>query len=396
MMPPPTTTRPAPDRCRPVPSGFARLAAAFALVLGALAPLPASAVLIATGDGTGNTTAPSPDPGFANVAVIGVLSGVYVRNGWILTAGHVGAKPTELLGETYQPVPGSAVQFQNPGGGAADLMAFKLLDAFPPLPDLALADSAPTLGTDVTMIGHGLNRGVPLMHMGQDGWDWAVGWVKRWGTNAISDLDSDGTWGGAGVTTESFGLRFDEIATPAPGQHEAACTHGDSGGAVFAGSGASTRLVGIQFAVIPTLVNQPSGSSFYTNECLAADLFQFRSDILAVIDQPGCSDGLDDDGDGLTDHPDDPGCTDPSDTNERGPAFTCDNGIDEDGDGAADYPADSDCTSPTSNAEAVQAPSASLGGGLLAIALYAASRPLLRTTPTDRARAAIAADPDRP
>jgi hypothetical protein len=42
----------------------------------------ADAVLISTGDGTGNTTAPSNDPGFSNVGVVNGLSGVYVRNGW--------------------------------------------------------------------------------------------------------------------------------------------------------------------------------------------------------------------------------------------------------------------------------------------------------------------------
>ena len=32
---------------------------------------------------------PAADPGFANVGVINQLSGVYVRNGWVLTANHV-------------------------------------------------------------------------------------------------------------------------------------------------------------------------------------------------------------------------------------------------------------------------------------------------------------------
>jgi hypothetical protein len=52
---------------------------------------PASrAVLISSDDGTGNTTAPASDPGWSNVGDRGGLSAVYVGNGWVLSAGHVG------------------------------------------------------------------------------------------------------------------------------------------------------------------------------------------------------------------------------------------------------------------------------------------------------------------
>ncbi len=59
----------------------------------------------------------------------------------------------------------------------------------------------------------------------------------------------------------------------------------------------------------------------------------------------GCSDGLDNDGDGLVDYPDEPGCTAPSDPSELDPvpAPACADGVDNDGDGAADYPSDTDC-----------------------------------------------------
>ena len=346
-----------------------------ALALAGFGAGPADAVLLGTDDPTGNTVSepPSPDPGLGNVAVIDVFTGVYLRNGWVLTAAHVGVKPTRLAGRTYDPVPGSAVILQNPGGGNADLMVFKLLDAAPALRRLEITDTAPTLGLDVTLIGHGLNRGVALPKiLGHDGWDWGVGWVTRWGTNAISDLDADGRFS---IPTESFAMRFDDIAEPAPGQHEAHCTHGDSGGPVFGGAGA--RLVGILINTVSTLPSQPVGSSYFTNHCVAADLFQFRSQIRAVVDQPACSDGLDDDGDGLTDHPEDPGCASPLDADERGPDSTCDDRVDEDRDGVADYPNDPKCASPTSDGEPLQAPSASLGGGLLAAALYAATARLL-------------------
>jgi hypothetical protein len=55
---------------------------------------------------------------------------------------------------------------------------------------------------------------------------------------------------------------------------------------------------------------------------------------------PDCSDGIDNDGDGLVDYPADPGCTSPTDTSEHDPTLPCDDGIDNDGDGLIDYRAD--------------------------------------------------------
>lgn len=56
-----------------------------------------------------------------------------------------------------------------------------------------------------------------------------------------------------------------------------------------------------------------------------------------------CLDGLDDDGDGLVDHPADPGCTSAEDPSE---APECADAIDNDGDTRIDYPADPECASP--------------------------------------------------
>ena len=55
-------------------------------------------MIIASGDGTGNTTAPADDPGFAHVGNRGGLTGVYLGRRWVLTANHVGEGDIELLG----------------------------------------------------------------------------------------------------------------------------------------------------------------------------------------------------------------------------------------------------------------------------------------------------------
>jgi probable HAF family extracellular repeat protein len=57
---------------------------------------------------------------------------------------------------------------------------------------------------------------------------------------------------------------------------------------------------------------------------------------VAVLDV-GCADGIDNDGDGSVDYPDDPGCTAPDDLLETAPGLSCDDGIDNDDDGRTDF-----------------------------------------------------------
>jgi calcineurin-like phosphoesterase family protein len=74
---------------------------------------------------------------------------------------------------------------------------------------------------------------------------------------------------------------------------------------------------------------------------------QLLVETIPTTSPPACSDGLDNDADGLTDHPADPGCTSVSDTDETNPppAPACSDGLDNDGDGLTDHPADPGCTS---------------------------------------------------
>jgi hypothetical protein len=76
----------------------------------------------------------------------------------------------------------------------------------------------------------------------------------------------------------------------------------------------------------------------------AADLSVYRSQILAVITQPDCNDGLDEDGDGAIDFPEDPGCSSLDDDSELDASLACDNGLDDDADGWIDFPEDWGCT----------------------------------------------------
>jgi hypothetical protein len=341
----------------------------------------AESVMISTGSGFGNDTPPPNDPGFYNVGKVNGKTGVYVRNGWVLTANHVGEHQIllQVVLEgvlqlvAYDPVPGSRVQIQSP----ADLIAFKILGPKPPLPDLAITNSAPTVNTSVTIVGNGINRGTattwdlgtPNPSDDLAGWNWGNNKIIRWGTNQIDDLDADTTFG-LDPKTEAFSIVFDD-GNP-EGLHEAMGIPGDSGGAAFTGSGGTAELIGIMLAHI-SYTTQPEKTSLYTNGTIIADLFAYRNQILAIIDQPSCSDGLDDDGDGLTDYPNDPGCTDASDSSERGAVFECDNGIDDDDDGFLDFPNDPDCLGPTDETEAapVPLPTGLLGASVLTLCMLA-------------------------
>jgi hypothetical protein len=310
----------------------------------------AVAVLIAGPDGSINTTAPNPDPGFDNVGIVNGLTGVYVRNGWVLTANHVGIGALTLGGvggTSYEAVPGSTIRFDTPGFVRdADLIAFKLRDR-PPVPDLSLASEPVAINDDLIMIGNSRSRG------GVASWDGISGWYHvsppfiRWGTNDVGFVNQT-VENLLGADTKAFSTVFDDLSGPPPGNDndpEAQVVQGDSGGAAFLAND-GMELVGILFArgtINPAQVLQPLDTAIFDNTSVIADLNFYRSQILPVIDEPDCDDGLDEDGDGLVDYPADPGCASAFDFDEQSDALVCDNGIDDDMDGFIDFPEDDGC-----------------------------------------------------
>ncbi len=254
----------------------------------------ASAVVIDSGDGTGNKTAPVPDPGWGNVGTLGVKTAVYLGGRFALTAGHNGPGNVVLGGVTYSYVPGTAVQLTNDEDGTyADLLMFQIHPT-PPLPALPIASVTPTEGTAVILAGNGRDRGPTTFcdPNGPDppgpfyGYEWGTGQSLRWGTNSVvahlfmSLLDGTQTW--------SFGTSFDEGGSA----HEAQATIGDSGGPAFAWNGAGWELAGLLFAIGPNYSNQPPESSLYGNLTFSADLSFYRDEILDVMALPEPTGGL--------------------------------------------------------------------------------------------------------
>jgi len=257
-----------------------RLAAGCALVvLGALGAGPrASAVVIVTGDGTGNTSAPADDPGWAAVGEAGGLTGVYLGNGWVLTANHVGEQAIRFAGVTYQPIAGSKHQFTTDASNTADLAVYQI-DGDPPVPGVALAATPPTLGLEVTLIGQGWNREPTLTTWSGSfaetppgptvytGYKRATGRALRWGRDVVSETGLSIATGPN--ETRAFRTRFDDDGAAVA--DEAHAVQGDSGGAVFAKRNGSWELVGILWA-----------RELYAGQDVDTAVFGNRSDIVDV------------------------------------------------------------------------------------------------------------------
>ena len=272
----------------------------------AFASLPARAVVVALSNDAMYTQAPaSNDFGFANVGTVHnsiggfPASGVYLGEGWVITAFHNvttnGSNfvfgPVTFGGLAYSADPSTATRLHNPDNSLADLAIFRLTSE-PPLLGASLSGTTPARNTAVRMMGNGLDR-----ELNETGWDanWAeVGpggvhqgydlissRTMRWGTNAISTNALVTLNTGYG-TVRGFGLNFDRNLG------EAVATTGDSGGGVFVESGGSWQLAGIMVAVAP-LSGQPAGTVAYDDVTYAANIATYRTEIqetMSLVPEP--------------------------------------------------------------------------------------------------------------
>ncbi|MCC6642079.1 MAG: trypsin-like serine protease [Deltaproteobacteria bacterium] len=287
----------------------------------------AAGVIVSTGDGTGNTSAPADDFGFLSAGAQAGATAMHLGGGWVITASHVGSGNPTFAGAAYTVVSGSAVQLHNGDGSLADLRIFRV-NPIPPLPALPIYPSAPARNAEVVLIGRGRDRGAATSWSGYTGWLYAATQSMRWGTNRVSanDLDTLGT--------RAFETSFSATNATA---WEAQAATGDSGGGVFIKSGGVWYLAGILFAVGPH-TGQPSGTALFGNLTYAAQLSAYAAEIGSYVSKTVCNDGLDNDADGFTDLSD-PSCLDAGYGSENS---ACNDGLDNDGDGLVDL-ADSVC-----------------------------------------------------
>ena len=268
----------------------------------AVFPFRSEAVVLAVGDGTSNTTAPTDDPGFSNVGNRGVYLGNFSGNHWVITAAHVGAGSVVFDGISYNQVADSAVRVKNPTGMGlsefTDLTLFRI-DSDPSLPTLTISSSAPAIGSSVTLIGDGLDRETSLttwkVDTGVTPFTWEEGGVpanasgykslgtrtKRWGTNVTVAPGANDIVNTGSGDSKSINLSFDSSG----GANEATVANGDSGGGLFYKNGATWELYGILQAT-GTFSGQPSDTSVFGNLAFAGDLSFYHDEIQAITAVP--------------------------------------------------------------------------------------------------------------
>ncbi len=175
-------------------------------------------------------------------------SGVYLGNGFLLTANHVNVPVTALInGGTYL-IDASYAPLQIDG---ADIKLLRILGD-PQLASLSLIEAGSTgLNKASTIIGWGVGKGSAVPDRG---WNWGDdnSRTERWGLNTTLSnyFISDGQ--------SYLQTTFDRVQ----GNEEAAVAVGDSGSALFQKFGSKWELVGITSSV------QTAGQSLYDRDSL--------------------------------------------------------------------------------------------------------------------------------
>ena len=200
--------------------------------------------------GSGNT-----NTGWDYVGSMNGASGVYLGNGWVLTAGHVGAGDFTLNGNTYKYDGYSYTNFTASISGtnfASDLNLFRISTTSTTgvtlnLPSLTIASSSPTIFTNNTRSNQVSQSQVVMIGFS--------GGSKSWGVNNVTGTNQ-------GVLVNSFGSADFSTSYGALSSRFASITNnaklvtGDSGGGGFMYSASQWVLSGINEA------NDNNGSSY--------------------------------------------------------------------------------------------------------------------------------------
>lgn len=229
-----------------------------------LAASPASGVIVAGTNGTGNnnstqgglddyldTTAYAPFPYWDNLVRTQNTSGVYLgynpstQRGWVLGANHVAAPTTiKVAGNTYS-VEGSPIQV-----GSSDLRLYRIGGgvsdpALPSLPTIPLASVAATSGEFLLMFGRAFTNDIAAPY------DWEAPGPSdangmRWATNTVEgnylvNLGTNDAPNFQPYVVTDFDGTNDLGATAYDGQG----ANGDSGGGMFIYRGGQWVLSGI-------------------------------------------------------------------------------------------------------------------------------------------------------
>lgn len=225
-----------------------------------------------------NVMPPAPRFSFwLNVGTLNQSTGVYLGNGHVLTAAHVGAGRFYLQdGSSYRPVPGSERRFRNADGTFADLSLFRVSyrreDLLARLPAIPLRRVGPSRGCALVLLGAGSGNASDDPARITADFRWNEHSRIRWGMNRVEYRYDD--------PIETYAFRTPGFSTQFSREcFECQATPGDSGGAVFAYNPLFKRweLCGIILAV-----DGAEGEAAYGNHTYIGDLSILPAEILAA------------------------------------------------------------------------------------------------------------------
>jgi Trypsin len=222
-----------------------------------------------------NTVPPTDGVPWDNVGSHNGSTGVYLGDRWALSAEHVGPGDITLLGTTYR-YDGISYRLTNSDGTATDLVLFHLASS-PPLTNLVLASSSPSIGSAVDMIGCGRISAGPTNVGSFSGFAWTpYTGIKSWGNNKVSGVLQTANGGLGNVTV--FPTTFNQ--TPQT-SHEGQLAPQDSGGGAFWLSTGTWQLAGINLYISAN--DSTNSAALYTSMSYYANIPTYRSQINALV-----------------------------------------------------------------------------------------------------------------
>ena len=230
----------------------------------------------ASGVGMGADTGVQPTafPFWDNIGTVGLGTGLYLGNGWVLTSTHVGCRPFVLSdGSNYRPVPGTWRVLKNADGSKSDLAVFQVQQgasdsALRKLFNISISTETVESQTPVLLVGTGYveqkSTGDQNQNPARFGAYQRSTREKRWALATTNEVSAPaGTRGG--LKTHCFATTFRKQAFG--GQ----AAEGDSGGAAFVFDAESLqwKLAGCIFAVSQVNTFVPYGARTYVGDLAA-------------------------------------------------------------------------------------------------------------------------------
>jgi hypothetical protein len=233
-----------------------------------------------------NETASGTQAPWYNVGSINGASGVYLKNGWVITAHHVVGNSTSASitfnGLTYSSI-GSIITLLNPDSSASDVSLFYIGTTPTNAVSLGLVSSLPSTSTLLTLIGYGEHRSgnvTSIAYTGgtANGYLWDGAYSKSWGLS-LRNSGTDSLVQAPGANAfEAFSTTFHVTGT----SNYTQAALGDSGGGVFVEVGNTWELAGTINAIAGA-TGQTADTAMAGDETYLADMSVYADQINTLL-----------------------------------------------------------------------------------------------------------------